>query len=295
MGLLLLILLLLSATAFAAPNWVSVDKDESGMTTYVDLNSISSYNGNPNIIRFVVMEKNPTNLYSMLMSIEKNQWTYLEFGVFSYPGEKLTGWEKQNLSWSNYDKEWPIPKVVLSNLNSKSTVSAPQTDDGINNSGNLIYNGPLTGNGWRMENPETGVNTPVQKVVISGITSSEMDYSGDAWIHVKTDNGAFVEVNVLSKQHGDSQYNTYRTYQLRLRYRGIEAAYDLPTKYGLINSALTKVPGHVEVSLRGHTITANLIVNGAIVSNIETIDDGVNSLSGLVSSMGASGNLKIYK
>lgn len=288
------ILFLVPAIASAAPNWSLVDKDEDGMTTYVDLNSISPYNGNANIVRFFVMEKNPVNLYSMLMKIDQNQWTYLEFGTFG-PNDKLVGWEKQNLSWNNYDKEWPIPKAVLSNFKGESTVSAPQTDDGINNSGKLVYNGALAGNGWRMENPETGVSTSVQKVVISGITSGEMEYSGDAWIHVKTNNGNFVDVKVISRQHGDNQYNTYRTYQLQLRYREIEAIYDLPTKYGLTNSSLTKVPGQVEVSLSGHTITAKLIVNGAIVSNIEATDDGVNSLSGLVSSMGASGNLKIYK
>lgn len=120
-GLLVVLILAFSATVFATPNWVLVERDEQGKATYVDVNSIAAYNGNSNIVRFSVMEENPKDLYSMLMNIEKNKWTYFESAVWGYPGQKFLGWEKQNLSWDNYDKEWPIPKVVLSNYNSQTS------------------------------------------------------------------------------------------------------------------------------------------------------------------------------
>lgn len=126
-GLLTLLMFVFTATVFAAPNWSFVEKDEYGTEIYIDLNSISAYNGNSNLIRFIVREK-PMNLYSILMNLENNQWTTFEQATFAYPGEKLVGWGKQQLRWANYDKEWPIPKVVLSHYNSRTSqpVSKPQ-------------------------------------------------------------------------------------------------------------------------------------------------------------------------
>lgn len=298
MGLLVLIMLVFSATAFAAPNWIMVDKDEHGTLNYVDLNSISAYNGNPNIVKFLVMEKNPTNLYSMLMNIENNQWTYLEFASFAYPGEKIVGWEKQNLSWNKYDKEWPIPKTVLSNLNGKSSISSPQNNDGINDNGNLIYNGPLRGKGYEIINKETGVDTDVHKVVLSRITTGNASYDGDAWININTNNWRTIAIHVDSKfyRNDATPIDSYRTYQLRFDYAGGHTVtYPLPQTKKMLGEDAISVPGDIEVSLSGNTITAKLIVDGNTVSQMQVTDADVTSLRGKLTMMGAEGNLTIYK
>lgn len=80
-GLLLLMMVVFATTVFAAPNWFLADKDERGRLTYIDLNSIAPYNGNPNVVRVSFLEKNPIDRYSMLLNIERNQWTYFECGT----------------------------------------------------------------------------------------------------------------------------------------------------------------------------------------------------------------------
>lgn len=287
-----LIFVLLTAICSAQDNWILVDKEADGRLTYVNLDSIEFAKSDPNVVRFIVGEQNPANLYSMLLKINQPQWTYYEWAEFG-PGDKIVGFSKPQLDWSNYDPNWPLPKAVLSHLPSQTSQNSLPTDN--TSGGILLYNGALKGTGWKLENPEAGVKLPAQKVVISGITTGEMDISGDAWIHVRTNMYRSVNIDVLSKQHGDNQYNTYRTYQLVLSYDGKRAVYDLPTKQGLVNGDLTRVPGQVEVSLDGHTIVADLVVNGASVCRLTANDSEVTSLSGLVASMGASGNMQIYK
>jgi hypothetical protein len=203
MGLLILVMLAFSATAFATPNWVFVEKDETGKTTYVDLNSITAYNRNPNIVRFSVMDKNPTDMYSMLMNIEKHQWTYFESAVWGYPGQKFMGWEKQNLSWDNYDREWPIPKIVLSNYNSQPSQQVSEPSKSVRSSNTVTNFTQEMGNMHLVlaRKVEQGV-FPETLDLLSGqsgiraIVLSQLNNYDSGFIQFKLDNGQYVGISV---------------------------------------------------------------------------------------------------
>lgn len=173
-----------TATVFAASNWSFVEKDGYGKETYIDLNSIAPYNGNQNIVRVSFMTKNPIDYYSMLINIETNQWTYFESAKWGYPGQKLIGWEKQELDWANYDREWPVPKAVLSNdhsqpsqqvrenLNNQSSIPSPAMETQAPANRNGVYS---SNTATKFQQEVNGLHLLLARPIASGVWNDDVD------------------------------------------------------------------------------------------------------------------------